>query len=44
MFQAPVGSKQADERDLLVTLIEAYEQKHSPIGPPPVKPVTQLAP
>ena len=33
VFQAPVGSEQADERDVLVTLIEAYEQKHYPIGP-----------
>ena len=33
VFQAPIGSEQADERDVLVTLIEAYEQKHYPIGP-----------
>ena len=33
VFQAPAGSEQADERDVLVTLIEAYEQKHYPIGP-----------
>jgi HTH-type transcriptional regulator/antitoxin HigA len=32
VFQAAVGSEQADERDVLVTLIEAYEQKHYPIG------------
>jgi HTH-type transcriptional regulator/antitoxin HigA len=33
VFQAPAGSEQADDRDVLVTLIEAYEQKHYPIGP-----------
>ncbi len=33
VFQAPDGSEQADLRDVLVTLIEAYEQKHYPIGP-----------
>ena len=33
VFQAPAGSEQADERDVLVTLIEVYEQKHYPIGP-----------
>jgi HTH-type transcriptional regulator/antitoxin HigA len=33
VFQAPVGSEQADEREVLVTLIEAYEQKHDAISP-----------
>jgi HTH-type transcriptional regulator/antitoxin HigA len=33
VFQAAAGTDQADERDVLVTLIEAYEQKHYPIGP-----------
>ncbi len=33
VFQAAAGTEQADERDVLVTLIEAYEQKHFPVGP-----------
>ena len=33
VFQAPPDSEQADERDVLVTLIEVYEAKHYPIGP-----------
>ena len=33
VFQVPTGSPQADEMEVLVTLIEAYEQKHYPIGP-----------
>ncbi|MEY4346436.1 MAG: hypothetical protein RL032_2268 [Pseudomonadota bacterium] len=33
VFQAPEGSEQADEMEILVTLIEAYERKHFPIGP-----------
>jgi HTH-type transcriptional regulator/antitoxin HigA len=32
VFQAPEGTPQADEREVLVTLIEAYEQKHYAIG------------
>ena len=28
VFQAGEGSAQADERDVLVTLVEAYENKH----------------
>ena len=28
IFQAAEGTHQADERDVLVTLIEAYENKH----------------
>ena len=34
IFQAKEGSQAADERDILVTLIEAYETKHYPIMPP----------
>ena len=30
VFQAPEGTPQADEREVLVTLIEAHEQKHYP--------------
>jgi len=33
IFQAGEGSAQADERDVLVTLIEAYENKHYDFGP-----------
>jgi HTH-type transcriptional regulator/antitoxin HigA len=33
IFQAAPGSPEADERDVLVTLIEAYEHQHWPIGP-----------
>jgi HTH-type transcriptional regulator / antitoxin HigA len=33
IFQAGAGSAQADERDVLVTLIEAYENKHYDFGP-----------
>jgi HTH-type transcriptional regulator/antitoxin HigA len=31
VFQAADGSPEADERDVLVTLIEAYENRHYPI-------------
>ena len=34
LFQADEGTPKADERDVLVTLIEAYENKHFAIGPP----------
>lgn len=34
IFQAEGGTPKADERDVLVTLIEAYENKHYPITPP----------
>jgi HTH-type transcriptional regulator/antitoxin HigA len=34
LFQADEGTPGADERDVLVTLIEAYENKHFAIGPP----------
>ena len=33
VFQADEGTPVADEMDVLVTLIEAYENKHYPIGP-----------
>lgn len=33
MFQAEEGTSQADERDVLVKLIEAYENKHYDFGP-----------
>ena len=34
IFQAAEGTPAADERDVLVTLIETYENKHYPIAPP----------
>lgn len=34
IYQADEGTPEADERDVLVTLIEAYENKHYPIDPP----------
>lgn len=33
IFQAPEGSPEADEMEVLVTLVEAYENRHYPIGP-----------
>ena len=33
VFQADEGTPEADEMDVLVTLIEAYENKHYHIGP-----------
>jgi HTH-type transcriptional regulator/antitoxin HigA len=33
IFQADEGTPAADERDVLVTLIEAYENKHHAFGP-----------
>jgi HTH-type transcriptional regulator/antitoxin HigA len=33
VFQAQDGTPEADEMEILVTLIEAYEHKHYPIGP-----------
>jgi HTH-type transcriptional regulator/antitoxin HigA len=33
VFQAPDGSPEADEMEVFVTLIEAYERKHYPICP-----------
>ena len=34
VFQAKVRTPEADEMEVLVTLIEAYENKHYPISPP----------
>ncbi|AXQ22347.1 transcriptional regulator [Acinetobacter wuhouensis] len=34
IFQAENGTPEADEREVLVTLIEAYENKHYPIAQP----------
>jgi len=34
VFQAGAGTEEADDREVLVTLIEAYENKHYPITPP----------
>ena len=34
VFQAKAGIQEADEMEILVTLIEAYENKHYPITPP----------
>ena len=33
IFQAKEGTAQADERDVLVTLVEAYENMHYDFGP-----------
>jgi HTH-type transcriptional regulator / antitoxin HigA len=33
IFQAAAGTPEADEAEVLVTLIEAYEGKHYPISP-----------
>jgi len=33
IFQAEEQTSQADERDVLVTLVEAYENKHHDFGP-----------
>ena len=33
VFQAEEGTPEADEMEILVTLIEAYENQHYPIGP-----------
>lgn len=32
VFQAEAGTPEADEMEVLVTLIEAYENRHYPIG------------
>ena len=34
IFHAEIGTPEGDERDVLVDLIECYEDKHYPIGPP----------
>ena len=42
IFQAEEGTAQADERDVLVTLVEAYENKHYDFGlADPVKAISQ---
>ena len=33
IFHAPEGSPEADDMEVLVTLVQAYEDKHYPIGP-----------
>jgi len=33
IFHAPEGSPEADEMEVLVALVESYENKHYPIGP-----------
>ena len=33
IFQAPEGSPEADEMEVLVALIGVYEERHYPIGP-----------
>ena len=33
VYQAEAGTPEADEMEVLVTLIEAYENQHHPIGP-----------
>jgi len=39
IFQAKEGTPEADEMEILVTLIEAYENQNYPISPPdPIKP------
>ena len=34
LWGAPYGSREGDRLDVLVTLVEAYEEKHHPIMPP----------
>jgi HTH-type transcriptional regulator / antitoxin HigA len=34
LWTAPTGSPEADQLDILVTLVEAYEATHYPIDPP----------
>jgi len=34
LWDAKAGSSEHDRLDVLVTLIEAYEEKHEPIPPP----------
>ena len=36
IFQAEIGTPEGDERDALFDLIEAYEDKHYPVGLPSV--------
>ncbi|WP_324042429.1 helix-turn-helix domain-containing protein [Aeromonas caviae] len=34
LFDAPAGTPESDELDVLATLVEVYEEKHYPIAPP----------
>ena len=34
LWEAPHGSPEGDKLDVLVTLVDAYEQRHYPIPPP----------
>ncbi len=34
IFQAEIGTQEGDERDILSDLVELYESRHHPIGPP----------
>ncbi len=34
LFDAPAGTPESDELNLLARLVEAYEEKHYPIAPP----------
>jgi HTH-type transcriptional regulator / antitoxin HigA len=34
LFDAPQGTPEFDKLEILITLVEAYEQKHEPILPP----------
>jgi HTH-type transcriptional regulator/antitoxin HigA len=34
LFDAPQGTPELDQLEILVTLVEAYENKHEPILPP----------
>lgn len=34
LWGAPYGSLEGDKLDILITLVEAYEEKHDPILPP----------
>ena len=34
IFQAEIGTPEGDERDILTDLVELYEDRHYPIGPP----------
>lgn len=34
LFNAPAGTPESDELNLLATLVEVYEEQHYPIAPP----------
>lgn len=34
LFDAPAGTPESDELDVLATLVEVYEERHYPIAPP----------